>query len=137
MSDDEDALPSTTIPETLSLRAAECAISEADRAEARAIEEMAYGFQPRTEEEIMLAGQMALTNRAGIAAMMRGYLGADRRGDFEAMDVAVKLETLSLRQLDALNKQRTLRRLRTPSLSSAPKAPGKIAARPAKKTRKR
>jgi len=127
MSDHEDHLPSHHPSEKLSLRVANASISEDDRAEVRAIEETAYGFRPASEEEMMLAGQLALTNRTAIAAMMRGYLGADRRGDPDAMDMAIKLMALSLKQLGALNTQRTLRRLSTPAIK-----PGA-----SKKTRKR
>ena len=119
-SESENSLPSSYATDALSLRGANASISAADRAEVRAIEEMAYGFKPASEEEMMLAGQLALTNRAGIAAMMRGYLAADRRGDNESTDMAVKLMTLSLKQLEALNKQRVLRRLRAPDLRGTP-----------------
>ncbi len=112
----EDSLPSSYAADALTLRGANASISAADRAEVKAIEEMAYGFKPASEEEMMLAGQLALTNRAGIAAMMRGYLAADRRGDNASTEIAVKLMMLSLKQLEALNTQRTLRRLRTPDL---------------------
>jgi len=130
MSDQQDHLPSRSHPgahsgahsENLSLRVANASISEDDRAEVRAIEETAYGFRPASEEEMMLAGQLALTNRTAIAAMMRGYLGADRRGDPDAMGMAIKLMTLSLKQLGALNTQRTLRRLNTPAMRSAVKS---------------
>lgn len=112
----DDSLSDSDETRTLTLREANASVSASDRAEVRAIEETASGFKPASEEETMLAGQLALTNHVGIAAMMRGYLAGDRRGDPESTEMAVKLMTLSLKQLEALNKQRMLRRLRTPDV---------------------